>query len=200
MSIEKFRDLLRDPVLRQAWKLGRDASHAEDIFEGDTPENQTGRALYRKMAFNNAFLYCLDEKEPNRTVLTYLLALPAIERMFPNDIAETFGESVACLAAEIDTIFTDDDLASATPLAQEAMRASLSFFEHRLDQANDDIASANARIEQSLKALEGQAGEQAARRKRWDEETERLHTAERRLQHLRDFTHFDPKAKGLKPN
>lgn len=200
MSIEHFRDKLRDPVLRKAWKMGWKHARVNDIFDGNSLENDIGRSLYRKMSFNNAFLYFINEKEPKTPVLIYLLALPALEAMQPKDIAETFGEAVASLHAEIEAIDTEDDLNAATPLAQEAIQSTYGFFERRIDQANASMAATGTDLEASLRQLEAHMPEQERRRQQWDADTVRLAEIERRTAHLREFTHFDPKTRGLKPN
>lgn len=189
MALSDFRDELRDPTLRLAWKLGWACGRIPGLFD---EKDISAQAQFRKVPFNNAFIYSLNKK-PKRDVLIYLLAMPALEDMEPGDIVAKFGETVGALTAELKTIDNDEDAKKASRLARETIKATFGFFDRNMKRLSDNIHATSEHIDRTLTKMEENNAAHTLRMAEIEAK------GERDMKYMRVLGGFTP-VPGAKPN
>lgn len=148
-STNTFRDTLRDPTLRQAWRMGRTQLRAWINTPECTLETPYQKRVFAGAPVRNALQYFLNAPHPKKEVMTFLLAAPALEEMDPVRIVETFGEPVAAIAAEL-ALMENADVIHLSPLALEAAEATMGFMAYHFNQAPKGFPSVAGDIQKTL--------------------------------------------------
>lgn len=127
-------------------------------------------------------------------MLIYLLCHYAWQDLTPQEVSATFGEAVASLVAEIDTIDETTPDSDMSPLAIETREAVFKYFKKHSESRLNVLTGPNNRAEDLLNRT-GMAD--AAPKARLAQTDAR---SRRDLDGLQVLIAFNPKEQGLKPN